>query len=168
MFIIQQAKGQGLYYVRGTYMRGDPKIQNYLCSTGFPHYVSVLETHMCQRTSSRCERLRSDTGNFFEDFQHVHPFHDGWFMSASAHTSSVFSSFWPKTAWPLWPRPHPSHHSLDLTQATFFCFPKWKKSSKGNVWPMWKRWKQKKGRSTKRHQNRWVQKLFWAVEKMSW
>ena len=51
-----------------------------------------------------------------------------------------------------------------------FLFPwKKKKSSKGNILPVWKRWTNKKnGKSTIRHQNWWVQKLFWAVEKTSW
>ena len=41
---------------------------------------------------------------------------------------------------------------------------KWEKSSKGNVLLMWKRWN-KKRHNTKRHQNQWVQKLFWQWEK---
>ena len=53
----------------------------------------------------------------------------------------VFSSFWPKTAWPLCP-------TLPIHQispgANFFClFPQMKKSSKGSVLPMWKRWNKK-------------------------
>ena len=53
----------------------------------------------------------------------------------------VFSSFWPKTAWPCAPpflliRSHPKW--------LFFCFPRWKKSLKGNILPMWKRWNKKR------------------------
>ena len=51
----------------------------------------------------------------------------------------VFSSFSPKTAWPLC-LTFPVH--LISPQATFFP-PGWKNSSKGNVLPMWKRWNKK-------------------------
>ena len=61
--------------------------------------------------------------------------------------------------------PHPPY-SLDLTPSdfVFVYFPVWKKSSKGNLLLMCKRWN-KNIRSTKRHQNWRVQKLFRAVEK---
>ena len=68
------------------------------------------------------------------------------------------------------PHSPPSLFTLSCPERLFFvCFPRWKKSSKGNVLPMMKRWNRNKqtnkGRSTKQHQNRQVQKLFWAVEK---
>ena len=40
------------------------------------------------------------------------------------------------------PMPHPPCSS-DLTLSYFFCFPRWKKSSKENVLLMWKRWNKK-------------------------
>ena len=65
----------------------------------------VLGTHLYLCSSWRCwEGLRSASVNFFwRAFQCVCPFHDGWFTSAPAHPHWVFSSFWPKTAWPLCP-----------------------------------------------------------------
>ena len=55
----------------------------------------------------------------------------------------------------------PSLFSWSHPKQLFLVFPRWKKSSKANVFPMWKRWN-KHGRSTKRHQNWWVQ----TVEEM--
>ena len=48
-------------------------------STGFPHYVSVLGTHLYQCASwCCCERLRSASVNLFRKvFQHICPFHGG-------------------------------------------------------------------------------------------
>ena len=76
-----------------------------------------------------------------------------------AECSAVFDK---KMAWS--PCPPLRIHSI-LPQSTFsFCFPGWKKSSKGNTLLMWKRWN-KNSRSTKRHQNWLIQTLFWAVGK---
>ena len=60
----------------------------------------------------------------------------------------VFSSFCPKMAWPLCPT-LPSH--LISLPSDFFCccFPRWKKSSKGNVLLMWKRWNKKPAEALK-------------------
>ena len=42
------------------------------CSTGFPHYVSVLGTHLYQcSTWCYCESLHSASVNFFEDSTHL-------------------------------------------------------------------------------------------------
>ena len=77
-----------------------------------------------------------------------------------AECSAVFDQKWHD------PCAHPSY-SLNFTRRSnsfLLLFPWMKKnSSKGNVLPKW-RGETKNGRSTKRHQNQWVQKLFWAVE----
>ena len=101
----------------------------------------VLGTHLYQCTNWHCERLCLASVNFFLIlFQHVCPFHDGWLTSIPAHlTVSAQQFFWPKTVWPL---------SLTLFARScpnnFFCFPRWKKSSKGNVLLMWKKWNKKR------------------------
>ena len=101
---------------------------------------------------------------FWRLFQRMCLFCDGWFTSAPAHIALSVQQFLTKNG--TTPLPHPPY-SPDLTLKDFVCFPRWKKSPKGNVLPMWKRWNKKKGRSTKRHQNVWVPKLFWTVEKTS-
>ena len=93
---------------------------------------------------------------FFED-SFICSFHDGWFMSTPAHTVLSAQQFWPKTAWPPCPT-LPVH--LIFPWATFFLvgsFPWMKKnSSKGNIFPCG-RGEIKNGRSTKRHQNLFIQ-----------
>ena len=80
------------------------------------------------------------------------------------HHTECSAVFDQKMAWP----PCPSLPIRPISPwAAFLLFPLVKNSSKGNVLPMWKRWNKKNSRSIKRHQNRQVQKLFWAVEKMS-
>ena len=127
-------------------------------STGFLHEVSVLGTPLCHC----CIRLQ---WMFFQDsFNSFAHFTTGDLRVHLPTPRWAFSSFLPKTHGPQAPhslvtRPHPEW---------LFCFSRWKKSSKGNILPMWKRWNtqtNKKSRNTKRHQNRWVQKLFWAVGK---
>ena len=76
----------------------------------------------------------------------------------------VFSSFWLKTAWPPYPT-LPIH--VILPQVTFFLLPWMKNVLKGKCFANVEEGKQENTRSTKRHQNQWVLKLFWAVEKMS-
>ena len=76
------------------------------CSIGFPCWVSVLGTYLYQCTSWWCcERLHSASVNL------------SWRLWAFAHFMMcylrahlptqhwVFSSFWPKMAWPLYPIP---------------------------------------------------------------
>ena len=78
----------------------------------------------------------------------------------------VFSSFWPKMAWPPCPilLIHPISH-----QATFFVclFSQMKNILKGNYCPDVEEVKQKNDRSTNKHQNWWVQKLLWVVKEVS-
>ena len=111
--------------------------------TGFPCWVSVLWTHLYHSTCWRCyERLCSASVNFFwRPFQHVWPFHDGWFTSAPAHTVLSVQQFLTKNG--MTPVPQPPY-STDLNLSDFFLFPTMKKSSKGNILPMWKRWNKKR------------------------
>ena len=60
--------------------------------------------------------------------------------------------------------PH-SPCSPDLIQSEFFCFPRFKNVLKGKSFANMEDIKAKNGRSTKRHQNRQVQKLLSAVGK---
>ena len=105
------------------------------CSTGFPYQVSVLGIHLYQCTSWYCcERLCLGSVNFFwRLFQCVCPFHDGGFTSAPAHTTLNVQQFLTKNGM----RPYSPQATL------LFCFPGWKKASKGNILPMWKRWNKK-------------------------
>ena len=64
------------------------------------------------------------------------------------------------------PMPHPPYSS-NLAPSNFFLFPWMKKVLKGRRFAEVEEVKQKSSRSTKRHQNRRVQNLFWAVEKTS-
>ena len=136
-------------------------------STGFPHWVSVLGTHLYQCTSWRCcERLHSASVNFFwRSCQCVCPFHEGWFTSAPAHTSLSAQQFWPKTAWPPCPT-LPVH--MFSPWVTFFCLSRRKKSTMGNILLMWKSWNKqtKNGRHPKSHQNQQIQNLFWEWKKI--
>ena len=75
----------------------------------------------------------------------------------------VFSSSWPKMAWPLC-LTFPIH--LISPKQHFFVSPD-EKSPQRETLCQCGRSKTKNGRSTKRHQNWWVQKLFWAVKKVS-
>ena len=120
--------------------------------------MSVLGTHLYQYSSWHCcERLHLASVNIvWRLFQCFCPFHDGWFRSTRAECPAVFD----QSRTPVYNPPH----SHDLAQRDSFVSLDKKKSSKGNVLPVWKRWN-KKGRSTKRHQNKQVQKLFKAVEK---
>ena len=91
---------------------------------------------------------------FFKTLQNVCPFHDGWLTSAPAYTALYSVVFDPK-----WNDPHASP-SLVIQyhpEWLFFCYPRWKKSSKGNILLMWKRrnkkwqkhWKASKSMSSK-------------------
>ena len=147
------------------YTRGGPKKDwNYLLEGGplvvqtsparWVFWESIYISWHC------CERLHSASVNFCLLFQHICPFHDGWFMSALPMLRWVFSHFWSKVAWPPWATltihlispgatlASPHEESL---QKEMFC-----RCGRGET---------KNGRSTKKHQNQWVQKLFWAMEK---
>ena len=123
------------------------------CSTGLPHYVSVLGTQLCQCTSWHCcERLCLASVNFFwRLFQCVYPFIMGG-LQAPACTALSVQQFLTKngmTPCPTLP------FQLILPEWLFFCFPGGKNSSKGNVLLMRSqcgRGETKNSKSIKRHQ----------------
>ena len=98
------------------------------CSTGFPHWVSVLGTHLCQCTSwCCCERLRLASVNFFwRLYQLICPFHNRWITSAPAHIALNVQQFWTQNGMTL--KPHPPLFTWSLPK-WLFLFPGWKKSS---------------------------------------
>ena len=124
--------------------------------------MNVLGTHLHQCTSWRCcERLCLASVNFFwRLFQRTCPFHDGRFTSAPAHTALSAQQFVTKNVRPLCPT-LPIHL---ISPWAIYRFPD-EKSLQGETFCWCGRGKKKKkSRSTKRHQNWRVQKLFWAVE----
>ena len=126
------------------------------CSTGFSRSVCVLETHLYQYISRHCcERMCSTSVNFFLKTQHICPFYDGWFTSIPAHTTLSVQQFWTKNS--MTPMPHPLYPPNFKPRDFFVCFPRWKKSSKGNILPMWKRWNKKTTEALKGIKNQWVQ-----------
>ena len=126
--------------------------------------MSILGIHLYWCASWRCcERLHLSSVHFFLKILSMHLPISWWviYKHTCPHCtewSAVFDQKW-----------HDLHalpyHSPDLTPSDFFVSPDEKKSSKGNVLPIWKKMKQNNSRSTKRHQNQQVQKLFWTVEK---
>ena len=145
------------------YTRGDPRNRTYLLeswplSTGFPLWVSILGTHLHQRTSCRCcERLRSASVNiFWRLFQSVCPFHGGWFSSVPAHTSLSVQQFLIQNS--MAPVPHPPFSS-SLALSNFFFVSLMKKVLKGKHFAYVEKVKQKIAEDTKRHQNWRIQKL---------
>ena len=57
-------------------------------------------------------------------FQHICPFHNGWFKRVPAHTALSVQEFWTKNAWPPCPT-LPIY--LISPRATFFGSPWWKR-----------------------------------------
>ena len=154
---------------------GDPLINwNYLLE-GRPHIiqaspsqVSVLETHLYECTSwCCCERLRSTSVIFFfwRLFQHVCPFHHGWFASAPAHTTLSVLKFLTKNSMASIPHPPSSPRVTSVYSPS--TTPRHEKVLKWKHFAHVEEVKQKNGKNTKRHQNQWVQKQFWAMEKIS-
>ena len=129
-------------------------------STGFPHYVSVVGSHLYQCSNWHCcERLSLASVDFFGRlFERVCPFHDGWFASSPVHTTLSVQLFLTQNC--------TIPYSPDLTPSDFSFVSLDEKVLRGKGFANVEEVK-KNGRSTKRHQNRWVQKLFWAVEKTS-
>ena len=97
--------------------------------------------------------------------QRVCPFHDGWFMRAPAHTPLSVQQF--LTQNDMAPVPQ-ILYSPDLTLKTSFCFPGWKKFSKGNVLPIWKRWNKKTTEALKGIKTDEFKNCFEPWEKISW
>ena len=128
--------------------------------------MNVLGTHLYQCASWHYyERLCLALVNFFwRLFQCVFRFHDGWFTSAPAHTTLSVQQFHTKNSTilvthpPLFTQSHPERY--------FVCLCPWmKRVLKRKHFADVEEVKQKNRRTTKRHQNWWVQKLFWAVGK---
>ena len=129
------------------YTRGDPETpQNYLLE-GRPLVVQTSPRGECSRNPPvSVHQLAllweaafgfSDFFFFWRLFQHICPLHDGWFTSAPAHTTLSVQQFLTKNG--MFPMSQPPY-SPDLALSDFFfCFPRWKKSSKGNILLMWKR-----------------------------
>ena len=107
------------------------------------------------------EAVLGFSGFFWRLFQCVGPFHDGWFTSTPAHTVLSVQQLLPPEG--MTPMPHPP---VLTPKQPFFVFLNEKSPQRGTFCPHGGS-ETKNGRSSKRHQNRWVQKLFWAVEKMS-
>ena len=136
--------------------------------------MSVLRTHLYQCTSLHCcERLCLASVNFFfEDsfnaFAHfMGMMGDLWVYLPTP--SRVFICFWPKLAWPPCP---PSLFTHSCPEWLFFLSPVEKVPQREMFCPCGvsgtnKQTNKNNSRSTKRHQNWRVQKLFWAVGKMS-
>ena len=119
-----------------------PKNQNYLLE-GKPLVVQASPAKYSRNPSASVYQLAlvweavfDFSGFFWRLFHCICPFHDGWFMSSSAHTTLSVQQFLTKNGWPHVPPSLFTH----LVPTNFFHFPGWKKSSKGNILPMWKRW----------------------------
>ena len=152
-------------------MRGHPKTLKLSsagqvpCTTGFLH-SGVLGSYLDQCASWWCcERLHSASVNFCWRLHAVAHFMVGdlWVHLPTLHW--VFSSIWQKN----WHDPHapPSLFTWSHPRATFFVSLDEKSPQKDMFW-RGGRGEIKSGKSTKRHQNWQVQKLFWAVERMCW
>ena len=148
-------------------MRGDPEKTELSsrvgvpCSIGFPHYMSVLGTQLYQCTSWCCERLSLASVNFSEDSFNAFAHFMIYECTCSHHAehSAVLD--------PKWHDPHaPPSVLIWSCPEQHFCFPRWK-VLKGRCFANADEVKQKV-RSTKRHQNWGIRKLFWTVEKTSW
>ena len=125
------------------------------CTTGFPHYVGVLGSHLYQCTSWHCcERLHSDSVDFFKRvFQRICPFHDGWFTSTPAYTTLGVQQF---LAHAKQQDQHASlPYSYNLTLSDFFV-PPMKKVLKMRCFADVEKVKWENGSSTRRHQNWYV------------
>ena len=139
-------------------MRGGPKELELSsggwdpCSTGFPHWVGILGTHLYQCTSwCCCERLPLDSVNFFwrlNAFAH-YMMGDLWMHLPTPHW--VFSNFWPKNARPLVSHPI----TLSCPWAIFYLFASLDEKIflKRNVCWCGRGNRKKNGISIKRHQN---------------
>ena len=102
---------------------------------------------------------------FLRISQCICPFHDGWFMSAPAHTRLNVQKFLTKNS--MTPMLHPPY-SPDLALSDLFFVSLVEKCPQGKCFANAEEMKQtnkQNGRSTKRHRNQWVQRLFWAVGK---
>ena len=130
------------------------------CRTGSLPYVHVLGTHLYQCVSWRCcERRRLATVHFFWRLL------QWWVIDEctcphGAECSAVFDQEQHD--------PHAPPSLFTYLAPRLVClFPSMKKVLKRKHFADVEEAETKNGRSIKRHQNRWIQKLVWAVEKMS-
>ena len=140
-------------------MSGDPKIPE--LSSGewapgstyrLPWLGECSRNPSVQSTSWRCcERLHSASVNCFWRLSMCVCIHNGWFTNTPAHTVVSVQQFLTKTTRPLCIQSHP--------QQFFFVFPD-EKSPWRETFCRWGRGETKNVRSTKRHQNWWVQNWF--------
>ena len=127
-----------------TYERGPPQKRELFSLGWAPCSTAISRFGECSRnpTVSKYqlalwwEAMFSLSEFFLRLFQHICPFHDGWF----AHTMLSVQQFLSTNG--MAPTPHPLY-SPNLAPSDVFCFCGWIKSSKGNVLPKWKRWKKK-------------------------
>ena len=103
------------------------------CSTGFPHYVSVLGTQLYQCTSWHCcERLHLASVNFFF-WRLLKSLPISWWV---IYKHWGFSGFWPKNGMTTpSPRAPVSLITCSCTQVTFFLFSWMKNVPKGKHFP---------------------------------
>ena len=103
---------------------------------------------------------------FLRLFQYLCPFHDGWFRSALAHSALSIQQILTKSSMtPMHPMLHPPYLP-DLTPASTTLMPGMKNVLRGKHLVDVEEVKQTL-KGTKGHENLQVQKLFWAVEKIS-
>ena len=88
--------------------------------------MSVLGTHLYLHQLVMREAAFGFSEFFFEDFQHAYLFHDGWFVSAPAHSALSVQQFLTKNSMiPMLPPIQPN-----LALSDFFgLFPQMKKKS---------------------------------------
>ena len=136
---------------------GTPKIWNYLLEVGPLWYmlprlgecsrnpsVSVCQMRCCETSQAVfgfSEIFCKDSFNTFARFM----MGDLWVNLPTL--CWVFSSFWPKTAWPPPRCPTLSIHPISPRATFLFCFPEWKKSSKRNIFADMEEVKQKTAES---------------------
>ena len=102
---------------------------------------------------------------FWRLFQRICPFHDGWLMSAPAHTTRSVQQLLTNNSMTRLPQPP---YSPDFAPSNIFLFPQMKKVLKGKCVAKVEEMRQKKAETLKKHQNHQIQNLFWAVGKKSW
>ena len=150
--------------------RGIQKTWNYLLDGGLPVVQASLVGEWSRNPSVSVDRLallwETVLGFcefvFWRLFQRVCPFHEGWFSRAPAHTTLSAQQYLTQNHMTLVPHPPYSCH---LTPGDFFLFSMRKKVLKGKCFANVEEVKSKTAEAPKNHQNRWVQTLFWAVDR---
>ena len=131
-----------------------------LCSTGFPHQVRVLRSHLYQGMS--LWEAVFGFSVFLLTTQHICSFYDGWLMSAPAHTTlSVQQFLIPNVMTPCAP---PSIFTQSHPKWLVFLSPD-EKSPQRETFGWCGRGETKNSRSTKASKST-SSELFWAVDVM--